>query len=92
MDSGRFAATFINPDTGWAARARVNAHFSNDSAIQATLNKLAHIGDSEPLAMREATVSIPEGTMGQASWPNATGDLPCPEAVSRAFDEELSSC
>jgi hypothetical protein len=69
MDSGRFAATFVNPDTGRGVRAMVKAHFRNESTIQAAMNKFAHVGDSEPLTMREVTVSIPEETLGQAGRP-----------------------
>jgi len=60
VDYGRFAATFINLDTGRAVRATVNEHFSNEPTIEATLDKLARILDSELITMQEVTVSIPE--------------------------------
>jgi hypothetical protein len=60
MDYGRFAATFANLDTGRAVRATVKEHFSNESTIEATLNKLARIPDSELMTIQEVTVRIPE--------------------------------
>jgi len=60
VDYGRFAATFVNLDTGRAVRATVKEHFSNESTIEATLNKLARIPDSELITMQEVAVNIPE--------------------------------
>lgn len=60
VDYGRFAATFVNLDTGRAVRATVREHFSNEPTIEETLAKLAGIPDSELITMQEVTVSIPE--------------------------------
>ena len=59
-DYGRFAATFVNLDTGRAVRATVKEHFPNEATLEATLEKLSRIPDSELITMQEVTVDIPE--------------------------------
>jgi iron complex transport system ATP-binding protein len=60
VDYGKFAATFINLDTGKAVRATVKEYFSNEDSIEETLKKLARIPDSELVTLQEVTINIPE--------------------------------
>ena len=59
-DYGKFAATFINLDTGKAVRATVKEHFSKDEPIEKTLERLATTPDHELVTLEEVTVDIPE--------------------------------
>jgi formylmethanofuran dehydrogenase subunit E len=59
-DYGRFAATFVNLQTGKAVRATVREHFANEATVEATLEKLAAIPDSELITIQEVAVDIPE--------------------------------
>ena len=60
MDYGKFAATFVNLDTGKAVRATVKEHFSNEDTSEKTLRKIARIPESELVTLQEVTVKIPE--------------------------------
>lgn len=60
VDYGRFAATYVNLDTGKAVRGTVKEYFSNEDTIEKTLEKLARIPDSELVTLEEVTVNIPE--------------------------------
>jgi formylmethanofuran dehydrogenase subunit E len=60
VDYGKFAATFVNLDTGRAVRATVKGHFSSQEPLEETLDKLSRIPDSELITMQEVSVSIPE--------------------------------
>lgn len=60
VDYGKFAATFVNLDTGKAVRGTVKEHFSNDDTIEKTLEKLERIPDSELVTLEDVTVNIPE--------------------------------
>jgi len=60
VDYGKFAATFVNLDTGKAVRGTVLEHFSNEDTIEKTLEKLARIPDNELVTLQEVTVNIPE--------------------------------
>jgi formylmethanofuran dehydrogenase subunit E len=60
VDYGKFAATFVNLDTGRAIRGTVKEHFSNEKSIDETLEKLAHIPDNKLVALQEVVVIIPE--------------------------------
>ena len=60
MDYGKFAATFVNLDTGRAVRATVKEHFSNEDTTEKTLQKIARIPESELVTLEEVTVKIPE--------------------------------
>jgi formylmethanofuran dehydrogenase subunit E len=60
VDYGKFAATFVNLNTGRAIRATVKEYFSSKDSIEETLKKLARIPDSELVTLREVTVNIPE--------------------------------
>jgi len=59
-DYGKFAATFVNLDTGKAVRATVMAHISNEATIEETLEKISRIPESELVTLQEVTVKIPE--------------------------------
>jgi formylmethanofuran dehydrogenase subunit E len=60
VDYGKFAATFVNLDTGRAVRGTVKEYFSSKNTIEETLKKLAHIPDSELVTLQEVKVDIPE--------------------------------
>jgi formylmethanofuran dehydrogenase subunit E len=60
MDYGKFAATFVNTDTGKAVRATVKEHFSNEDTTENTLQKIARIPESELVTLEDVTVKIPE--------------------------------
>ena len=59
-DYGKFAATFVNTDTGKAVRATIPEHISNEATIEETLCKISHIPDNELVMLQEVTVQIPE--------------------------------
>jgi formylmethanofuran dehydrogenase subunit E len=59
-DYGKFAATFVNTDTGKAVRATVNEYFGNDIPLEETLKKLASIPDSQLVSLEVVMVEIPE--------------------------------
>ena len=60
IDYGKFAATFVNLDTGKAVRATVKEHFSNEGSIEETLKKISRTPDSELVTLQEVTVNIPD--------------------------------
>jgi formylmethanofuran dehydrogenase subunit E len=60
VDYGRFAATFVNLQTGKAVRATVREHFANEATVEETLKKLAGTPDSELITMQDVAVAIPE--------------------------------
>jgi formylmethanofuran dehydrogenase subunit E len=60
MDYGKFAATFVNLDTGKAVRGSVKEHYGNDKPLEDTLKLLAGIPDDQLVILQEVTVSIPE--------------------------------
>jgi formylmethanofuran dehydrogenase subunit E len=60
MDYGRFAATFVNTDTGKAVRGTVKKHYGKEKPIEEQLKILAGISDSELVTLQEVTVNIPE--------------------------------
>ncbi len=59
VDYGKFAATFVNTDTGRAVRATVLEHISNEDTSEATLRKIARIPESELVTLQEVIVKIP---------------------------------
>jgi formylmethanofuran dehydrogenase subunit E len=59
VDYGKFAATFVNLDTGRAVRATVRGNFSSQDPIEETLNKLSRIPDSDLVTMQEVSIKIP---------------------------------
>jgi formylmethanofuran dehydrogenase subunit E len=59
-DYGKFAATFINTDTGKAVRATVKEHFGSEQPLEETLKTIAGMPDGELVTLQEVTVHIPE--------------------------------
>ena len=59
VDYGKFAATFINIETGKALRATVKEHFGNDKPIEETLKLLSAIPDNKLVTLQEVVVDIP---------------------------------
>ncbi len=59
-DYGRFAATFVNTDTGKAVRGTIKEHYGNDVPLEEQIKKLAAIPDSQLVTLQEVTVEIPE--------------------------------
>jgi formylmethanofuran dehydrogenase subunit E len=60
IDYGKFAATFVNLDTGKAVRAMVKEQFSNEGSIEQIVKKISQIPDSELVTLQEVTINIPE--------------------------------
>lgn len=60
VDYGKFAATFVNLETGKAVRGTVKEYFSNEDTIEETLKKLAAIPDSDLVTLEEVIVKIPK--------------------------------
>jgi formylmethanofuran dehydrogenase subunit E len=60
VDYGKFAATFVNLDTGKAVRGTVLEHFNNEDTIEKTLEKLARIPDRDLVTLQEVKINIPE--------------------------------
>jgi formylmethanofuran dehydrogenase subunit E len=63
VDYGKFAATYINTDTGKAVRATVKEHFSNGGSMEESLKRIALIPDSQLVTLEDVTVSIPENDL-----------------------------
>ena len=60
IDYGKFAATFVNTDTGKAVRATVMEHFGSGDSIEETIRKISRIPDAELVTMWEVRMNIPE--------------------------------
>jgi formylmethanofuran dehydrogenase subunit E len=60
VDYGKFAATFVNLETGKAVRGTVKEHYGNDKPIDEQLKILASIPDSELVTLQEVQVDIPD--------------------------------
>jgi formylmethanofuran dehydrogenase subunit E len=60
VDYGKFAATFVNLDTGRAVRGTVKEYFNSKIPIEEALKKIAHIPDSDLVTLQEVKVDIPE--------------------------------
>ncbi len=60
IDYGKFAASFINLDTGVALRVTVEKHYGNDIPIKDTLKLLAQIPDKELVTLKKVNIKIPE--------------------------------
>ena len=60
LDYGRFAATFINTDTGRAVRGVIKEHYGDDRPIEEQLKALARVPDIKLVTLEEVTVDVPE--------------------------------
>ena len=60
VDYGKFAATFVNLETGKTVRGTIKQHFGNDKPLEETLKLLASIPDEKLVTLEEVTVDIPE--------------------------------
>jgi formylmethanofuran dehydrogenase subunit E len=60
VDYGKFAATFVNLDSGKAVRATVKGNFGNEIPIEETLKEISRIPDSELVTLEEVSVRIPD--------------------------------
>ena len=58
VDYGKFAATFVNLETGKAVRGTIKQHFGSDKPLEETLNILASIPDKKLVTLQEVTVAI----------------------------------
>jgi iron complex transport system ATP-binding protein len=63
VDYGKFAATYVNLETGKALRATIKEHFSNEDSIEETVKKISRIPESELVTLEEVTVDIPENDL-----------------------------
>ncbi len=66
-DYGRFAATYVNTDTGKAVRGFVKEHYGTDEPIEVQLKKLALVPDTELIKLQEVKVVIPPEDL--PGWP-----------------------
>jgi len=60
VDYGKFAATFVNQDTGRAFRATVKESFSTNGPIEEVCKEVEQTPDSELVILQEVRVNIPE--------------------------------
>ena len=60
IDYGKFAATFINLDTGKALRASIKESFDSNGPIEEVSHKIAQTPDSDMVILQEVRVNIPE--------------------------------
>jgi formylmethanofuran dehydrogenase subunit E len=60
IDYGKFAATFINLDTGKALRASIKESFDSNGPIEEVSHKIARTPDSDMVILQEVRVNIPE--------------------------------
>jgi iron complex transport system ATP-binding protein len=60
IDYGKFAATFINLDTGKALRASIKESFDSKGPIEEISRKIAQTPDSDLVILQEVRVNIPE--------------------------------
>jgi iron complex transport system ATP-binding protein len=63
IDYGKFAATFINQDTGRAVRATVKESFNSKGPIEELSRTVANMPDEELVIIREVAVDIPENDL-----------------------------
>jgi iron complex transport system ATP-binding protein len=59
IDYGKFAATFINQDTGRAVRATVKESFDSNRPIEELSRAVANMPDDDLVILREVAVAIP---------------------------------
>jgi formylmethanofuran dehydrogenase subunit E len=93
-DYGKFAATFVNTDTGKAVRGTVKEHYGNDEPIEVQLKKLARIPDSQLVTLEEVTVNIPKADLPGSPTHKAVCAV-CGETVMdgrEAHDGERDLC
>lgn len=60
IDYGKFAATFVNTDTGEAVRGTIKASFKNGDNIEELIKTIARIPEHEVVKLQEVKVDIPE--------------------------------
>jgi formylmethanofuran dehydrogenase subunit E len=60
IDYGKFAATFVNLDTGKALRATIRESFDSKGQIEEVCGEIARIPDKELVILQEVKVNIPE--------------------------------
>ncbi len=63
IDYGKFAATFINQDTGKALRACVRESFTTDGTIEEICRKVLQTPENEMVDIREVKIRIPENDL-----------------------------
>jgi formylmethanofuran dehydrogenase subunit E len=60
IDFGKFAATFVNLDTGKALRATIQESFDSHGPIEEVSRKIELTPDSEMVILQEVVVDIPK--------------------------------
>jgi formylmethanofuran dehydrogenase subunit E len=60
VDYGKFAATFLNQDTGKALRATIKESYDSSGPIEEVSRRIAETPDSEMVILQEVTVKIAE--------------------------------
>jgi iron complex transport system ATP-binding protein len=60
VDYGKFAATFINTDTGKAVRATIKESFDSNRPIEEVSRIVGQMPDSELVILQEVKIKVPE--------------------------------
>jgi iron complex transport system ATP-binding protein len=60
VDYGKFAATYVNQDTGKAVRATIRESFNSKGPIEEVTRIIAQIPDDELVILQEVSIEIPE--------------------------------
>jgi formylmethanofuran dehydrogenase subunit E len=60
VDCGKFAATFVNLETGKALRASIKESFNSDGPIEEISRKIGQTPDEELVILQDVRVNIPE--------------------------------
>jgi formylmethanofuran dehydrogenase subunit E len=63
IDYGKFAATFVNQDTGRALRATIKENYGTDGPIEEVARKIADTPDREMVILQEVQINIPENDL-----------------------------
>ncbi len=60
IDYGKFAATYVNLDTGRALRASIKESFNSKGPIEEVVRTIAQTPDCEMVILQEVEIKIPE--------------------------------
>jgi formylmethanofuran dehydrogenase subunit E len=60
VDYGKFAATFVNLETGKALRASIKESFKSDGPIEEVSRIISSTPDNDMVILREVKINIPE--------------------------------
>ncbi len=60
VDYGKFAATFVNTDTGKAVRATIKESFDSHGPVDDVVKEISRIPDEDLVIIEEVEIKIPE--------------------------------